>query len=189
VRRSLSITKKISPPGPTFVASDEFANAARPFADRKIFLVFLGSNYRWISDTFAYLLQLEMASSIEPRNSVALLYFEWSRMCRFKEICWWKVAEKQFPVSSSSFSASSSIHCLAALDLGASAEQPFHCLIIQNLKACGRWGGRWIRHWSTTRSSVYSLFFCATFTGNSGDHTPFARAGSETSDTGTEQCC
>ena len=32
--------------------------------------------------------------------SAALLYFEWSRMCRFKEICWWKLAEKQFPVSS-----------------------------------------------------------------------------------------
>jgi len=36
---------------------------------------------------------------------------------------------------------------------------------------------------------VYSLFFCATLTGNSGGHTPLVRAGSETSYTGTEQCC
>jgi len=28
--------------------------------------------------------------------------------------------------------ASSSIHCLAALDLGAGVEQPFNCLIVQN---------------------------------------------------------
>jgi len=41
-RRSLSVTKEISPPGPTVVASDEFANVARPIVDWKVFLVFLG---------------------------------------------------------------------------------------------------------------------------------------------------
>jgi len=30
------------------MASDEFANAARPFADQKVFLVFLRSNFRWL---------------------------------------------------------------------------------------------------------------------------------------------
>jgi len=37
--------QEISPPGPTVVASDDFANTTRPFADRMVFLVFLGSTF------------------------------------------------------------------------------------------------------------------------------------------------
>jgi len=57
-RRFLSITKAISMLDPTVVIlmSDEFANAARPFADQKVFLVFLRSNFRRNSDIFACLL-------------------------------------------------------------------------------------------------------------------------------------
>jgi len=43
-------------PGLAEVASDEFANTTRPFADWRDFLVFLESNFHRNSDTFAYLL-------------------------------------------------------------------------------------------------------------------------------------
>jgi len=49
--------------------------------------------------------------------------------------------------------AGSSIHCSAALDLGAGVEQPFDCL--RTVRLCSPWG-RWVRHWRTTRSMVYS---------------------------------
>ena len=50
----------------------------------------------------------------------------------------------------------SSIQCLAALDSGAGVEQPFGCLIFQPVRPCSPWGGRWIRHWRTTWSTVCS---------------------------------
>ena len=54
------------------------------------------------------------------------------------------------------FWASSSSHCLAALDLGTSVEQPFDCLIVQNRQSVQSVGGRWIGHWRTTWSTVCS---------------------------------
>jgi len=40
--------------------------------------------------------------------------------------------------------------------------------------------------WTVEDNMVDGLYFCATLTGRSGGHTPFAQAGSETSDTGSE---
>ena len=40
--------------------------------------------------------------------------------------------------------------------------------------------------WTVEDNMVEGLFFCATLTGRRGGHTPFVRAGAETSDTGAE---
>ena len=40
--------------------------------------------------------------------------------------------------------------------------------------------------WTLEDNMVYGLFFCAKLTGCRGGHTPFVRAGAETSDTGAE---
>jgi len=40
--------------------------------------------------------------------------------------------------------------------------------------------------WTLEDNMVDGLFFCATFTGRRGGHTPFVQAGAETSDTGAE---
>jgi len=71
------------------------------------------------------------------------------------------------------------------LDLGASVEQPFDCLIFQNRQAMQSM--RWSMDWTLEDNMVDSLFFCATFTGRSGGHTPFVQAGSETPDPGAEE--
>ena len=49
-----------------------------------------------------------------------------------------------------------SSHCSSALDLGASVEQPFDCLISRTVKPCSPGGGRWVGHWRTTWSTVCS---------------------------------
>jgi len=82
------------------------------------------------------------------------------------------------------FWASSFIHCLAALDFGAGVEQPFSCLIVQNHQVVQSMGRS--MDWTLEDDMVDGLFFCATLTGRRGDHTPFAQAGAETSDTGAE---
>jgi len=53
-RRFLSVTKEISMPGPGKVASDEFANTTRLFADWRDYLVFLESNFRGPFDFIIY---------------------------------------------------------------------------------------------------------------------------------------
>jgi len=40
--------------------------------------------------------------------------------------------------------------------------------------------------WTLEDNMVDGLFFCATLTGRSGGHAPFAQAGTETYDTGAE---
>jgi len=49
-------------------------------------------------------------------------------------------------------------HCLATVDLGAGAEQPFNCRIVQNRQAmhCSPWGAQWIGHWRATWLTVCS---------------------------------
>jgi len=74
--------------------------------------------------------------------------------------------------------------CLAALDLGASVEQPFDCLIVQNFQAVQ--SIRRSMDWTLEDDMVHDLFFCVILTGRRGGHTPFVQAGAETSDTGTE---
>ena len=76
------------------------------------------------------------------------------------------------------FWASSSIHCLAALDFGAGVEQTFDCLIDQNRQAVQSM--RRAVDWTLEDSMVDDLFFFATFTGRRGGHTPFVPAGVET---------
>jgi len=82
------------------------------------------------------------------------------------------------------FWASSSNHCLAALDLGTGVEQPFDCLIFQNRQVVQSM--RRTMNWILEDNMVDGLFFCATFTGRRGGHTPFVQAGEETCDTGAE---
>jgi len=65
--------------------------------------------------------------------------------------------------------ASSSNHCLAALDLGVGVEQPFHCLIVQNRQAVPSM--RRSVDWTLEDNMVNGLFFCATLTGRRGGHT------------------
>jgi len=87
-------------------------------------------------------------------------------------------------LASSSFESVATIHCLAALDLGAGIEQSFNCLIIQNRQAVQsmrRWMDRTLED-----NMVDGLFFCATFTGRRMGHTPFMQAGKGTYDTGAE---
>ena len=54
------------------------------------------------------------------------------------------------------FGASSSNHCLAALDLGADVEQLFVVPSSRTVRPCSPWGSRWITHWRTTWSTVCS---------------------------------
>ena len=75
-------------------------------------------------------------------------------------------------------------HCLTALNLGASVEQPFNCLMVQNRQAMQSMG-RSI-DWTLEDKIVDSLFFCATLTGRRGGHTRFVQAGAETSNIGAE---
>ena len=78
----------------------------------------------------------------------------------------------------------SSNHCLAALDLGAGVEQPFDCLIVRNRQAVQSM--KRSMNWTLENNMVDCLFFCATFTGRRGGHTPFVQAEAATSDTGAE---
>jgi len=73
---------------------------------------------------------------------------------------------------------------LAALYLGAGVEQPFDCLIVQNRQAVQTM--RKSMDWALEDNMVNGLFFCATFTGRKGNHTPFVQAGPETPDTSAE---
>ena len=82
------------------------------------------------------------------------------------------------------FWASSSNHCLAALDLGADVEPPLDCLIVQKRQAVQTMGRS--MDWTLEDNIADGLFFCATLTGRRGGHTPFLQAGAETSDTGAE---
>ena len=66
-----------------------------------------------------------------------------------------------YPCSSSSFESVVVIQWqlaarLAALDLRAGFEKPFHCLVVQNRQSCAPWGGRRIGQWRTPRSTVSS---------------------------------
>jgi len=70
---------------------------------------------------------------------------------------------------------------LAELDFGASIEQPFGCIIVQNHQAVQR-----SIDWALEDDMLDGLFFCATLTGRRGGHTPFVQAGAETSDAGAE---
>ena len=71
------------------------------------------------------------------------------------------------------FWASYSNHCLAALDLGAGVEQPFHCLIVQNRRAVQSM--RRSMDWTLEDNVVNGLFFCATLKGRRGGHNPFVQ--------------
>jgi len=73
---------------------------------------------------------------------------------------------------------------LAALDLGAVAEQPFDCLIVQNRQAVQSM--KRSMDWTLEDNMVDGLFFCATLTGRTGGHAPFVQAGAETPDTSAE---
>jgi len=67
-----------------------------------------------------------------------------------------------FITFSSSFERVLSIHCSAALDLGAGVEQPFDCFVIQNYQAMGSM----LRSmdWTMEDKMVNGLFFCTTLT-------------------------
>ena len=80
------------------------------------------------------------------------------------------------------FWASSSNHCLAALDFGAGVEQPFDFLIVQNRQAVQSM--RRSMDWTLEDNMVDGLFFCATLIGRRGGHTPFVQIWAETPDTG-----
>ena len=67
------------------------------------------------------------------------------------------------------FWASSSIHCLAALDLGASVEQPFRCFVVQ--KRQDDQSVMRSMDWTWVDNTVDGLFFCATLTGRRGGST------------------
>ena len=67
------------------------------------------------------------------------------------------------------FSASSN-HCLAALYLGAGIEQPFGCLIVQNLQAMQSMGRS--MDWTLEDNMVDGLFFCVTLTGRGEEAIP-----------------
>jgi len=73
---------------------------------------------------------------------------------------------------------------LAALDLGAGVEKPFGYLIVQHRQAMQSMGRS--VDWTLVDNIVDGFFFCATLTGRTGGHTPFAQAGAETSNTGSE---
>jgi len=60
------------------------------------------------------------------------------------------------------FWASSSDHCLAALDLRADVEQPFDCIIVQNRQAMQSM--RRSMDWTSKDNMVHGLFFCAILT-------------------------
>jgi len=71
---------------------------------------------------------------------------------------------------SSSFGRVVTVHCQAALDLGANVEQPFNCFIVQNRQAV-----QFMRRsmdWTLEDNMVVGSFFCATLTGRRGGHTP-----------------
>jgi len=82
------------------------------------------------------------------------------------------------------FERADTVHCLAAVDLGAGVEQPFDCLIVQNRQAVQSM----VRSmdWTLEDNMVDGLFVCATLTGRRGGHNPFVQAGAEMSDTGAE---
>jgi len=80
--------------------------------------------------------------------------------------------------------ASSSIHCLAALDLGAGVEQPFNCLIVQNRQNVQSM--RRSMEWTFEDNMVDGLFLWVTLTGRRAGLTPFVQAGAEASDIGEE---
>jgi len=61
-------------------------------------------------------------------------------------------------------------HCLASLDLGADAEQPFDCLIFQKRQAMQSM--KRSVDWTLEDNMVDGLF-CATLTGRRRGHTPF----------------
>jgi len=75
-------------------------------------------------------------------------------------------AKKKFK-KSSSFEAVLSIHCLAALGLGARLKQPFNCLIIQNHQNVAVHGV--VNGLDIWRQHGWKLFFCDTLTGCRGD--------------------
>jgi len=97
----------------------------------------------------------------------------WMTLCR------WIMPSSFFVGASSSF-----IHCLAALDLGTGAEQPFDCLIVQNHQAMQSTGRS--MDWTLEDNMVDGLFFCATLADRRGGHNTFVQAGVETFDTGAE---
>jgi len=75
------------------------------------------------------------------------------------------------------------IHCLAALDLGAGFEQPF---IDSSSRTSGRVVHVEVDELDRQDNMVDGLFFCATLTGRRRGHTPFVQVGAGTSDTGAK---
>ena len=82
------------------------------------------------------------------------------------------------------FWASSSNHCLAAVDLGADVEQPISCLIIQNRQAV--LSMKRSMDLTLENNIVASLFFSPTLKDQRGVHTPVIHTGAKTSNTGVE---
>ena len=77
-----------------------------------------------------------------------------------------------------------SIHCLAALNLGAGVKQPFDCLVVQNLQNVYSMGRSMA--WTLEGNMVDGLFFCTTLTGRRGGHTPFVQARAKAAYTGAK---
>ena len=63
---------------------------------------------------------------------------------------------------------------MATLDLGADAEQPFNCLIVQNRQAVQSMGRS--MDWILEDDMVDGLLVWSTLTGSRGGHTPFVQA-------------
>ena len=80
--------------------------------------------------------------------------------------------------------ASSSIHCLAALDSEAGVEQSFDFLIIHNRRAVQSMQRS--MDWTLEDIMGDDLFFCATLTSRRKGHNTFVQAGAETSNTDAE---
>ena len=74
--------------------------------------------------------------------------------------CAIRAVDRRVVLVTSSFEPVLSIHCLAALDVGESVEQPFNCLIIQNRQAVLS------MNWAFEDRMVAGLFFCAALTGS-----------------------
>jgi len=83
--------------------------------------------------------------------------------------------------SSSSFEPVVTMHCLAALEHGASVKQPCNYLIIQNHQAVQSMGR--LMDWTLEDDMVSGLFFCATLKGHTRNHNQFVEAEAETSKT------
>ena len=113
-----------------------------------------------VTRTLAWLSATSSAEKPNSRNKKVPL---WGTRTRY--LC-------LFDAISEIFFWASSIHWLAALDLGPGFEQPFGSLIVQNRQ--GVQATTRPVDWTLEDNMVDGLFFCTTLIDRRGGHTPFA---------------